>query len=71
MEWNKEICIQLYDAISDQLNDSWPAFMEQAFHVPRDNGLIIKGGRELLLIEDCLLQRNVMQLTYLIWKASD
>ena len=48
MEWNKEICIQLYDAISDQLNDSWPAFMEQAFHVPRDNGLIIKGGRELI-----------------------
>lgn len=48
MEWNKEICIQLYDAISDQLNDSWPRFMEQAFHVPRDNGLIIKGGRELI-----------------------
>ena len=46
MEWNKEICIQLYDAISDQLNDSWPAFMEQAFHVPRSNGVIIKGGRE-------------------------
>ena len=48
MEWNKEICIQLYDAISDQLNESWPRFMEQAFHVPRDNGLIIKGGRELI-----------------------
>jgi DNA polymerase elongation subunit (family B) len=48
MEWSKEICIQLYDAISDQLNDSWPAFMEQAFHVPRENGLIIKGGRELI-----------------------
>jgi len=48
MQWNKEICIQLYDAISDQLNDSWPRFMEQAFHVPRDNGLIIKGGRELI-----------------------
>jgi len=46
MEWSKEICIQLYDAISDQLNDSWPAFMEQAFHVPRSNGVIIKGGRE-------------------------
>ncbi len=48
MEWSKEICIQLYDAISDQLNESWPAFMEQAFHVPRANGVIIKGGRELI-----------------------
>jgi len=46
MEWNKETCIQLYDAISDQLNESWPGFMEQAFHVPRENGAIIKGGRE-------------------------
>jgi DNA polymerase elongation subunit (family B) len=46
MEWSKETCIQLYDAISDQLNESWPGFMEQAFHVPRANGVIIKGGRE-------------------------
>ena len=46
MEWSKETCIQLYDAISDQLNDSWPGFMEQAFHVPRVNGAIIIGGRE-------------------------
>jgi len=46
MEWSKETCIQLYDAISDQLNDSWPGFMEQAFHVPRVNGAIILGGRE-------------------------
>ena len=46
IEWSKETCIQLYDAISDQLNESWPGFMEQAFHVPRANGVIIKGGRE-------------------------
>src|SRR5210317_1461533 len=46
MEWNKETCIQLYDTIADQLNESFPGFMERAFHCPRDNGLIIKGGRE-------------------------
>jgi hypothetical protein len=43
--------------------------MEQAFHVPRANGVIIKGGREVLQIEDCLLLRSVMQLTFLISKA--
>jgi DNA polymerase elongation subunit (family B) len=48
MEWNKEICVQLYDNISDQVNGSFPAFMEQAFHCPRELGAIIKGGRELV-----------------------
>jgi len=48
MEWSKETCIQLYDQIADQVNDSFPAFMERACHVPRDNGSLIKGGRELV-----------------------
>jgi DNA polymerase elongation subunit (family B) len=48
MEWNKEICVQLYDSIAEQVNQSFPAFMEQAFHCPRELGAIIKGGRELV-----------------------
>ena len=48
MEWNKDVCVQLYDSIADQVNSSFPAFMEQAFHCPRDLGEIIKGGRELV-----------------------
>jgi DNA polymerase elongation subunit (family B) len=46
MAWSKEICIQLYDSIADQVNDSFPAFMERAFHCPRDMGDLIKAGRE-------------------------
>jgi DNA polymerase elongation subunit (family B) len=48
MEWSKEICIQLYDQIAEQVNQSFPKFMGQAFHVPEENGRIIKGGRELV-----------------------
>ena len=48
MEWSKEICIQLYDSIADQVNESFPGFMEQAFHCPRDMGAVIKGGREVV-----------------------
>jgi DNA polymerase elongation subunit (family B) len=48
MEWNKETCIQLYDTIADQVNDSFPGFMERACHCPRNMGSIIKGGRELV-----------------------
>jgi DNA polymerase elongation subunit (family B) len=48
MEWDKEICIQLYDSIADQVNESFPGFMEQAFHCPREMGSVIKGGREVV-----------------------
>jgi len=48
MEWNKEACIQVYDAIAEEANASFPAFLERAFHAPRKNGEIIKAGRELI-----------------------
>jgi DNA polymerase elongation subunit (family B) len=48
MTWSKESCIQLYDGIAEQVNQSFPAFMEQAFHCPRDMGAVIRGGREVV-----------------------
>jgi Intein splicing domain len=48
MEWSKDICVQLYDNIADQVNDSFPAFMERACHCPRHMGELIRGGRELV-----------------------
>ena len=48
IKWDKENCITLYDGIADQANESFPAFMERAFHAPRKNGAIIKAGRELI-----------------------
>jgi len=46
MAWSKETCIQLYDSLAEQVNESFPAFMEQAFHCPRDMGELIRCGRE-------------------------
>ena len=48
LEWNKDVCIGLYDGIAEQANDSFPQFLEKAFHAPRKNGEIIKAGRELI-----------------------
>jgi len=47
VEWSKELAVQLYDNVSDQVNDGFPSFMERAFHVPRKLS-VIKGGRELV-----------------------
>ena len=48
MSWNKDTVIALYDSIADQVNISFPGFMEQAFHCPRNMGSIIRGGREIV-----------------------
>jgi DNA polymerase elongation subunit (family B) len=48
MTWDKDTAIALYDSIADQVNMSFPGFMEQAFHCPREMGSIIRGGREIV-----------------------
>ena len=58
MEWNKEICAQLYDSIADQVNASFPAFMERACHTPRAMGELIKGGRELVASKGLFIKKK-------------
>jgi DNA polymerase elongation subunit (family B) len=48
MEWNRDIAVQLYDSIAYQVNESFPGFMEQSFHCPRERGSVIRGGREIV-----------------------
>ena len=57
-EWNKEICIQVYDSIADQLNESFPGFMERAFNCPREMGAIIQGGRELIATKGLFIKKK-------------
>ena len=58
MEWNKDICVQLYDSIADSVNESFPSFMERAFHCPREMGAIIKGGRELVASQGLFIKKK-------------
>ena len=58
LEWNKDVCIQMYDAIADSVNESFPAFMERACHCPREMGSIIKGGRELIATKSLFIKKK-------------
>jgi len=58
MEWNKDVCIQVYDNIAEQVNESFPAFMERACHCPRAMGDIIKGGRELIATKGLFIKKK-------------
>jgi len=48
MEWNKDIAVQLYDAIGDEVNNSFPPFAYRAFHCPEEYGNILACGREVV-----------------------
>jgi DNA polymerase elongation subunit (family B) len=58
MEWNKDICLQVYDNIADQVNESFPGFMERACHCPREMGAIIMGGRELIATKGLFIKKK-------------
>ena len=58
MEWSKDICVSLYDQIAEQVNQSFPEFMERAFHCPRAMGGLIKGGRELVAEKSLFIKKK-------------
>jgi len=64
MEWDKDICVSLYDSIAEQVNQSFPGFMEQAFHCPREMGSVIKGGREIVASKGLFITKKRYAVLY-------
>jgi len=64
MTWSREIAVQLYNSIADQVNDSFPGFMEQAFHVPREMGEVIRGGREIVASKGLFITKKRYAVMY-------
>ena len=46
LEWNKDKAIELYDAVCEQVNESFPQFMHNLHGIDIDHGKIIAAGRE-------------------------
>ena len=46
--WDKDTVVTLYDQIGEEVNGTFPKFMEQQFHCPQTRGEVIKAGREIV-----------------------
>lgn len=46
--WDRDDVIAYYDAVCDEVNLSFPKFMNQAFHCPKTRSGVIKAGREIV-----------------------
>lgn len=48
IDWNKEVCLDMYHNIVDAVNKSFPGAMKRDFNCPEEFGSLIKGGLELV-----------------------
>lgn len=46
--WDRDAVIKIYDAIAEEVNNSFSDFMLEAFHCPKSRGEVIKAGREIV-----------------------
>lgn len=48
VDWSRDNIINYYDAVCEEVNTSFPAFMNRAFHTTLELGQIIAAGREVV-----------------------
>ena len=46
IQWDRDTAIKYYDAVCEEVNDTFPGFMKRAFNVPKNVGKVIAAGRE-------------------------
>jgi DNA polymerase elongation subunit (family B) len=62
--WDKDIVIQLYNTIADNVNATFPQFMLDAFHCPKTRGEVIKAGREFVAIKGIYMTKKRYAILY-------
>jgi len=62
--WDKEIVIQLYNTIADNVNATFPQFMLDAFHCPKSRGDVIRAGREFVAIKGIYMTKKRYAILY-------
>jgi DNA polymerase elongation subunit (family B) len=64
LPWTKESVIELYDTIGEEVNGTFPKFMQDAFHCPRTRGEVIKAGREIVASKGLFITKKRYAVLY-------
>jgi len=62
--WDRDVVIQLYDQIAENVNATFPDFMLDAFHCPKSRGEVIKGGREIVAVKGLFITKKRYAVLY-------
>lgn len=57
-EWTKENVLSLYDGASEEMNNTFPQFMTNAFNTTLENGKIIEAGREVCALKGLFIKKK-------------
>jgi len=64
LPWSKESVIELYDTIGEEVNGTFPKFMQDAFHCPKTRGEVIKAGREIVASKGLFITKKRYAVLY-------
>ena len=64
LPWDKDVAIQLYNQIADEVNATFPQFMLDAFHCPKSRGEVIKAGREIVASKGLFITKKRYAVLY-------
>jgi DNA polymerase elongation subunit (family B) len=62
--WTKESVVELYDTIGESVNGTFVKFMQDAFHVPKTRGEVIKAGREIVASKGLFITKKRYAVLY-------
>ncbi len=62
--WDKDIVIQLYNNVAENVNGTFPDFMLDAFHCPKSRGEVIKAGREIVASKGLFITKKRYAVLY-------
>jgi DNA polymerase elongation subunit (family B) len=62
--WSKENVVELYDTIGEEVNSTFPKFMQDAFHCPKTRGEVIKAGREIVASRGLFITKKRYAVLY-------
>jgi DNA polymerase elongation subunit (family B) len=62
--WTRESVVDLYDTIGEEVNSTFPKFMQDAFHCPKSRGEVIKAGREIVASRGLFITKKRYAVLY-------
>jgi len=62
--WSRESVVELYDTIGETVNGTFIRFMQDAFHVPKTRGEVIKAGREIVASKGLFITKKRYAVLY-------
>lgn len=62
--WDKDVVVQLYNTIAENVNATFPDFMLEGFHCPKSRGEVIKAGREIVASKGLFITKKRYAVLY-------